>query len=70
MTAGDKVKIPNGYDLDQIFRIQILDLSDLSTATRFTYITRHTNDKIPDNILEEFKARFPALRLQFIMDGL
>jgi len=61
LTAGDKVKIPNGYDLDQIFRIQILDLSDLSTAARFTYIARHTNDKIPDGILEEFKARFPGI---------
>jgi hypothetical protein len=61
LTASDKVKIPNGYDLEQIFRIHILDLGDLSTAARFTYIARHTNDKIPDGILEEFKARFPGI---------
>jgi hypothetical protein len=61
LTGGDKVKIPNGYDLDQIFRIQILDLSDLSTAARFTYIARHTNDKIPDDILDEFKVKFPGI---------
>jgi hypothetical protein len=31
LTSRDKVMIPNGYDLDQIFRIQIVDLSDLRT---------------------------------------
>ena len=61
LNAGGKVKIPNGYNLDQTFRIQILDLGDLSTAARFTYIPRHTNDGIPDDILEEFKARFPDI---------
>src|SRR5947208_15850564 len=48
------------HDLDWIFRSQILNLSDFSRALPLTYIARHTDDKIPDAILEEFRSRSPS----------
>ena len=36
----------------------ILDLSDLTLLPHFTYITRHTNDKIPKDQLEPFLHKY------------
>lgn len=39
----------------------ILELSEINLLTKYTYITRHTNDTIPEEILCEFKNKFPNI---------
>ena len=58
---NQRVAIPEPYDLNNIFKNLILELSKISLFTKFTYITRHTNDNIPEEILSGFKNKFPHI---------
>ena len=54
-------RLPPSFDLntyDNLITSLILDLSDLTSFSRFTYITRHTNDNIPKDHLEPFLINF------------
>lgn len=54
-------RLPVSYDasaLDALFISLILELSDLTSFPRFTYITRHTKDKIPPKHLDPFLTKF------------
>ncbi len=43
---------------DGMFKGLILELSDLTSLPRYSYIARHTNDKIPENHLAPFLSKF------------
>lgn len=56
-----KGRIAFGFDanaLDTLFASLIMDLSELTSLTQYTYITRHTNDKIPIEHLKPFLTKF------------
>jgi len=48
----------NGDTLDDLMTGLILELSDLATLSPLTYITRHTNDEIPQERLAPFLTKF------------
>jgi len=54
-----KGRLPfNGDTLDDLMTGLILELSDLTTLSPLTYITRHTNDEIPQERLAPFLTKF------------
>lgn len=58
-----KCRLPISYDgnmTDSLITGLILELSELTLLPRFSYITRHINDTIPQEQLEPFLGRFPG----------
>jgi len=54
----NRILFPVNFDPDNLFKNLILELSEFSNLPKYCYITRHTNDKIPDKFLTFFKERF------------
>lgn len=54
--VGQKVYTPSRYDasLDGL----IIELSEIGKISKYFYVARHTDDRIPDLILTRFKNRF------------
>jgi len=58
---GSQVGVPRSHDLNALFHESILALKNASTLAKYTYITRHTNDDVPIDILNQFKSVFPSI---------
>jgi len=58
---GNTSYCPAPYNLDEIYRTSIIGLKEISLVAQYTYITRHGNDKVPDEILPYFKENFPDI---------
>lgn len=58
---GNLIDHPRSYNLDEIYRASIIELKQASLTAKYTYITRHGNDKIPEDILSDFKNKFPEI---------
>lgn len=55
------LSFPKPYNLDKIYRNSIIGLKKISLVARYTYIARHSNNKVPDQILPYFKGNFPDI---------
>lgn len=55
---GQRVYPPPGYDLHSLWDGLIIELSGISKISKYFYVARHTDDRIPDPILAGFKSRF------------
>ena len=56
--SGEAIYPSENY-LNPIFDTLILDISKVSLAPVYSYITRHTDDHIDDAILRPFREKFP-----------
>ena len=54
----NRIRLPASFDLDDLIRELIMELSDLTDIPRFSYITRHTNDTLPNDHLSPFRKKF------------
>ncbi len=56
--VGQRVYPPPGYDLHSLWDGLIIELSGIGKISKYFYVARHTDDRIPDPILSIFKNKF------------
>lgn len=56
--AGQNGYPPPGYDRHSLWDGLIIELSEIGKISKYFYVARHTDDRIPDLILTRFKNRF------------
>ncbi len=55
---GQRVYPPSGYDCHSLWDGLIIELSESSNISKYFYVARHTDDRIPNLVLTGFKNRF------------